>query len=85
MIGLMESPFMKKLERVIMSTRLRLTKDYNGYKSGDVVELRSAEAKQFIKDKAAVVQTDLASQNFVTKEISHGNTTKLRSYNRRRR
>lgn len=68
-----------------MSTRLRFTKDYNGHKKGDVVEFRSAEAKQIIKDKAAVVQSDLSAEGYQTKDSSDGNTQKLRSNNRRRR
>jgi hypothetical protein len=68
-----------------MSTRLRFTKDYNDYQKGQVVELRSAEAKQILKDKAATVQTDLGSESYQTKESSDGNTKNLRPNNRRRR
>jgi hypothetical protein len=62
-----------------MTTRLRLTKDYKDYKKGEVVELRSAEAKQIIKDHAATVQTDLGAESYQTKESSDGNTKNLRT------
>lgn len=68
-----------------MTTRLRLTKDYKDYKKGEVVELRSAEAKQIIKDHAATVQTDVGAESYQTKESSDGNTKNLRTNNRRRR
>lgn len=68
-----------------MSTRIRLTKDYGSHKKGDVVELRSAEAKQAIKAKAAVVLTNIDPNNHQTKESSDGNTQRLRSNNRSRR
>jgi hypothetical protein len=50
-----------------MSTRLRFTKDYKGYKKGQIVDLRSAEAKQIIKDKAATVPTDIGAESYQTK------------------
>lgn len=65
--------------------RVRFTKDFKGYKKGDVAELRSAEAKQAIKDKAAVVQTDMSAQSYQTKESSDGNTKNLRANRSRRR
>lgn len=66
-------------------TRLRFQKDYAGHKKGDIVELRAAEAKQILKAKAAVVQTDLSAGSYQTKESSDGNTQRLRSNNTRRR
>lgn len=66
-------------------TRLRLTKDYNGHSKGDIVELRSAEAKQLLKANAATVQTDVGSESFVTKKASNGNSTAVRAHNTRRR
>jgi hypothetical protein len=68
-----------------MSTRLRFTKDYKGYKKGQILDLRSAEAKQIIKDKAATVQTDIGAESYQTKESSDGNTQRLRSNRSRRR
>lgn len=68
-----------------MSTRLRITKDYNGYKKGDIVELRSAEAKQLLKASVASVQTDIGTETLVTKDSSNGNSTVIRPHNRRRR
>lgn len=60
-------------------TRLRFQKDYGSHKKGDIVELRSAEAKQAIKAKAAVVQTDINPNNHQTKDSSDGNTQRLRT------
>jgi hypothetical protein len=59
-------------------TRVRFQKDYGSHKKGDIVELRSAEAKQAIKAKAAVVQTDLSAGSYQTKESSDGNPKDLR-------
>ena len=66
-------------------TRVRFTKDYQSHKKGDIVDLRSAEAKQAIKAGVAVVQTDLGSGGYQTKDSSDGNTQKLRTNNSRRR
>ncbi len=66
-------------------TRLRFQKDFGTYKKGDIVDLRSAEAKQALKANAAVVQTDINPNNHQTKDSSDGNTQKLRTHISRRR
>ncbi len=67
-----------------MSTRLRLLKNYNDYKKGDIIELRSAEAKQLIKNRVASVQT---AENYQTKKIEvkirNGNPANIRTHNSR--
>jgi hypothetical protein len=65
--------------------RIRFTKDYGSHKKGDIVELRSAEAKQAIKAKVASVQTDLSAESYQTKESSGGNSQNLRTNKSRRR
>ncbi len=70
-----------------MSTRLRLLKNYNDYKKGDIIELRSAEAKQLIKNRVASVQTDMSAENYQTKKIEvkirNGNPANIRTHNSR--
>lgn len=68
-----------------MSTRIRITKKYEGYQKGDILELRSAEAKQILKAGAGVVQTDIGSETITTKGKTDGRTQRLRTNNRRRR
>ena len=53
-----------------MSTRIRITKDHENYKKGEIVTLRSREAKELIKANVATVQTDIGSSP-VTKEVKN--------------
>ncbi len=63
-------------------TRLRFTKDWEGHKKGDTADLRTREAKQALKAKAATVQTDMGADSYQTKDSSDGNTERLRTNNR---
>lgn len=60
--------------------RVRITKDYQGYRKGDVLIVKSGEAKQLLKKGVAIVTVDMVANDLTTKVVNkNGRTSRLRT------